>query len=542
MRRVFPQLLLALLALPVVAQPTDRSGPLHSTQIRFDDDNVPVITIGIMDEQKDIAFTTRGALTILPEGPGGTEMVVRSERRWTVRLEGASPARLVWRAILQTVDANDLEAVQAARAGWAEREVEIHPVELGSVFGFFGKVMDTRKVVLTAVETHESREAAEAAATQLAAKHEVAVSVMPHVLERASGTLVMTDGAVTVRARDVIWIEPQDEVHTTTVHQVEFGRGFPWHAREDRSYRGTLYVTVDPSGRLAVAAMIPAEKLLEGLVPAEIYPSAPDAALRAQAVSARAEVLAKIGLRHLADPFLICSDVHCQVYAGTKREDDRTTRAVRATRGQMLFHEGELVDTVYSASCGGHTEHNEHVWGTPPDPSLRGRPDGEPTLGEPTEEAVRAWVTSAPATHCGSTRLGASSYRWNQRVAVDVIRRGMQAQNNDVGVPRAIKVLRRGVSGRAIAVEVRGTLGRKTVIEGELNIRKAFGGLKSSLFVVDSNPGPSGHPVNFRFTGGGFGHGVGMCQTGAIGMAEAGKSFREILSHYYGGAVVERIY
>ena len=119
---------------------------------------------------------------------------------------------------------------------------------------------------------------------------------------------------------------------------------------------------------------MPEDKLLAGLVPAEMSASSPPEALKAQAVAARNELLAKIGTRHLTDPYRLCSTQHCQVYAGAGREDARATAAVTATRGELLVRDsgGGLVDAVYSASCGGHTEDNEHVWGGAPDASLRG--------------------------------------------------------------------------------------------------------------------------------------------------------------------------
>lgn len=534
--------LVFLLVSPVVAaQSTDRAGALYSTQIRFDNRNVPVVTIGIMDGQKRIELSTPGSLTLLTEGPGGTEIVTVAGKRWTVRVEGGVPAKTSWRVRLAGFPANDLEEIAEARKAWKAKKLTVRPLELGSVFGFFGKVLDSRQILLVTEKRFGTRAEAESAATALAAEHEVETGVVPRLEERPTGMIVLSDGQTTVRARDVLWLRPTAKKASVTVHQVEFGRGFNWHGRQDRQFGGTLYVAVDPTGKLAIANMVPSETLLRGLVPSEIYPTAPAAALRAQAVSARGELLAKIGLRHLADPFLICSDVHCQVYAGLSREDERTSRAVKETAGQMLFHDDRLVDTVYSASCGGHTEHNENVWGGKPESTLRGTPDGRDALGEPTEAAVRRWVTTHPKTHCGNGRFGAKSYRWKKTVGVDRVRRGLQAIGKDRGVVRKIEVLKRGVSGRAIEVRFTGTRGKVTVA-GELVIRRVLGGLKSSLFVVDPTNGPNGKPVSFRFTGGGFGHGVGLCQTGAIGMALEGKSFQEILRHYYRGAKVDRIY
>jgi SpoIID/LytB domain protein len=110
-----------------------------------------------------------------------------------------------------------------------------------------------------------------------------------------------------------------------------------------------------------------------------------------------------------------------------------------------------------------------------------------------------------------------------------------------LGSIHAISVVERGVSGRATGVTLGGELGAVEV-RGELEIRKLFGMLNSSMFIVTPELDGHGQPVSWRFKGGGWGHGVGMCQTGAIGRAEAGANYRAILQHYFSGATVARIY
>jgi SpoIID/LytB domain protein len=110
-----------------------------------------------------------------------------------------------------------------------------------------------------------------------------------------------------------------------------------------------------------------------------------------------------------------------------------------------------------------------------------------------------------------------------------------------VGAVQAMKFSERGVSGRARVLTISGEQGA-TQIRGELNIRKLFGMLNSSMALVEPTRDALGHVAGWVFRGGGWGHGVGMCQTGAIGRAEAGQSYRDILRHYYNGAEATPIY
>jgi SpoIID/LytB domain protein len=313
-------------------------------------------------------------------------------------------------------------------------------------------------------------------------------------------------------------------------------------AVDGRSYRGMVHLTVDASGRLAVVLLVPLEQLLRGLVPSEMPAGSPAEALRAQAVTARSNVLAQVGTRHLADPWSICSDVHCQAYNGEAAHVASTDAAVRATRGEALFEVGggRLVDGVYSAMCGGHGEDNEMVWGGTPSPSLRGRPDlgaadaADWAGGLSSEGRVAAFLSASPPAWCArAPGARGDRFRWERRLPQTDLDRLLAPLG--VGEIDGLAVVRRGSSGRAVSLRVDGERGSVTV-HGELRIRRLLGDLPSAMFVVA--PLPDG----WAFRGGGWGHGVGMCQWGAIGRAAAGQDHRRILGAYFSGAEVARIY
>ena len=365
------------------------------------------------------------------------------------------------------------------------------------------------------------------------------------LLERPHGVVEVADaaGGVVAVSQDVAVVELQDN-GAALVKKVEFGVGYAFHGFEDRRYRGRLYAAVDKDGKLALIEALPLEELLRGLVPKEIYANAPPEALKAQAVTARGEVLAKIGARHLSDPYLLCAEQHCQVYGGLGGERASTDAAVLATRGEALFsHEGLLVDSVYSAVCGGHTEDNDVVWGGPPNPSLRGVSDlveGDGREPGRTEGRLRRWVAADPPGYCRLSGFAApGKYRWTRRFASDEL----DAICAPLGVGHVTELhpQARGVSGRAAVLRIVGDKGHAEV-RGELVIRKLLKNLNSSAFVVDVETGPDGRTTAFVLRGAGWGHGVGMCQTGAIGRAQHGQTHQEILRHYFSGAEVTRIY
>src|SRR5207248_3017400 len=232
-----------------------------------------------------------------------------------------------------------------------------------------------------------------------------------------------------------------------------------------------------------------------GVVPSEIFARAHAEALKAQAVTARGEVLAKIGARHLGDPYLLCAEQHCQVYKGVAAEQAGPDAAVEATRGEALFAEqggqSRLVDSVYSAVCGGFTEDNDAVWSGPADPSLRGRPDFDPLAPgmAPFRDGVGEALVSRfvhldpfPSYCAASGFANPDKVRWRRTFTqreVDEI-----CASLGVGTVHTLAVEGRGVSGRARALRVAGSRASARVY-GELQIRRLFRNLHSGMFVLE---------------------------------------------------------
>jgi SpoIID/LytB domain protein len=368
--------------------------------------------------------------------------------------------------------------------------------------------------------------------------------VHQELVRRPSGTIVARSGATTIRNPQVLWFQPRKASETIAVADVPTGTGGSQleTGTEDRRYWGAVYVTLDHDGTLVAANAVSEDKLLAGLVPAEMYPDAPEAALEAQAIAARTELLQKIGRRNLTDPFLLCSTQQCQVYAGAGKEDPRTTRAVEATRGQVLLRDGGgLVDIRYSASCGGHGEDNDAIWGGEPDPSLRGRVDsakadtGNGGMSRITDDNIDAFLDGGGDAWCNHGKLGKTKFRWTETASEAELTARVATEFPEIGRVKQLVAKQRGVSGRIGVLTIRGE--RASVdVTGDLHIRRLLGGLKSTLFEV------ARHGDSFEFRGAGFGHGVGMCQMGAMGMASAGKTFTQILAHYYRGSHLHKLY
>lgn len=503
----------------------------------------PIIPVRLMEGSTEVTLIGRGRLRFrLPgtpekfvEGPPGME--------WKIRRVKGAPAKIVARIQVAEVPFNDKLGLAQAQEEWNARGLTLKSQILGGVYGIAGKVIDNRRYVLVVDQPPAPPESLAAQQSEILQKFQVRTTLLEDVKAKGTISLELVDGtgSVTAKVDEKITAESPDGA-PIEVKRVEFGVGYDFHNFEDRAYRGSVLLTADRAGKIAVINQVDLEDLLKGLVPSEIFARAHVEALKAQAVTARGEVLAKIGLKHLADPYVLCTEQHCAVYKGVGGEAATTNAAVEATRGEASFDANDrLVDSVYSAVCGGHSENNDIVWGGVPNPSLRGRPDimpGKPTPASP-KELTKFLTTDAQHACKVSSFAQLSKYRWEKRFTAKEVDDKLASFN--VGKVMAMNVTERGVSGRARLLQISGEEGA-TTLRGELTIRRTFGMLNSAMFELKAEKDAKGRPTAWIFTGGGWGHGVGMCQTGAIGRAEAGQTYRQILDHYFNGAQVARIY
>ena len=272
--------------------------------------------------------------------------------------------------------------------------------------------------------------------------------------------------------------------------------------RTDRRYPARLVARVE-GGSVEWVNHAPIETYVASVVASELNFPEIEAA-KAQAILARTYALRRQGEHATYDLF---DDQRHQVYRGLATITPTSQRAAQETAGQTLTYNGELADAYYFSSSGGHTANNEALWDGAPIPYLRGVPDPYDTVAPD-----HSWRTTAP------------------RGAV------LRALSNQFGgAVRGVQVERRSPSGRVLTVRLDG--GRRATITGS-QFRRAVDSAVGARTVRSTSYDISLQGDEYVFTGGGFGHGVGMSQFGAVGQARAGRSHREILAHYFVGTDV----
>ncbi len=357
-----------------------------------------------------------------------------------------------------------------------------------------------------------------------------------------NGLIFRALGGQTVIVDEPVVVKPKMREGTITLFNVTHGNGSYWSNQSDRSYRGTIEISALDNGLTAVN-VLSLEEYLYSVLPSEMPTYWPTEVLKAQAVAARAEAMRKLG-RHKKDGFDFCAEVHCQAYAGVEQESAATTKAVDETRGLVMVFDGQPIDAVYSSNCGGHTQGN--IFGDGQDiPYLQSRFDSleNKEVKFPLSPLdFEYWLRQPPrGILCDiSEESQKSSFRWVRIYSVSEMNE-MLNKLKDFGQIKKIVVLKRNVSGHVSAIKIFGTKAN-LILEKELPIRQALGNLRSSMFKLEIRYDADKHPEQFIFYGGGWGHGVGMCQSGAFGLAQAGKNYKDILRHYYEGVEFKTIY
>ncbi|NUO65056.1 MAG: SpoIID/LytB domain-containing protein [Gemmatimonadaceae bacterium] len=320
-------------------------------------------------------------------------------------------------------------------------------------------------------------------------------------------------------------------------------------------YRGVGEVRLNSAGTLTAVNELPIEDYLLGVVPRELGPIAFPylEALKAQAVAARTYAYANLGKRR-NDGYDLTATTSDQVYGGKGAEYPLSSQAVTETAGVVATYQGKLIEALYSSTTGGFTANSEDVYNSAPVPYLRGVPDaqrGQAFEHVPSLDVFRNHSNPISLRNAseGDFEADWSKYHrwyvdWSKAEMAAVVANYFKV---DPGEVLEVNVVDRSGSGRALTLQFVTTNGTfaetKDRIRSALkfyNSSNALTSLYSTLFYIQPVVDRKTKTVTgWEAWGGGWGHGVGLSQTGAVGMAEKGASYDEILHHYYQGIELE---
>jgi stage II sporulation protein D len=293
------------------------------------------------------------------------------------------------------------------------------------------------------------------------------------------------------------------------------------------SYRGMLVVL--GRSKLTIVNCINVEDYLRGVVPLEMGKTSPaeTEAVKAQAIAARTYAYNRMA-EHSAESFDVVKTIADQVYGGTSVETPEADAAIVATEGLVMTWNGAVAQVYFHSTCGGRTANIHEVWDRPACDYLTSINDRD----------------SSGAAYCSSS----PQFFWKESWSADQLSRIVRVTfklaypgTTFSGVLKSIVVGERFACGRIQTCTLEGSVGEKVCGGDKLRLvlrRKSSGGylLRSANFSVVENG-----PRRFELEGIGYGHGVGMCQMGALGRARQGQTYEEILKAYYKGIHITKV-
>ena len=345
---------------------------------------------------------------------------------------------------------------------------------------------------------------------------------------------------------------------------IKAGRGFHWQKSIPIQVLGDIRVSSIES-YLFVVNVIYLEDYLMCVATSEMSGDCPKSLLEAQTIAARSWILAAEEKKHSHLNLDACNDDCCQRYQGITNLNEESIKAANNTRGSVLIHNGVICDARYSKSCGGITENNNNVWDMDSKPYLCSVYDGKASkeYDVSSDLSFSKWLSNETSSYCspnfiteknldkflGNVDKQGSYYRWsvsydnNELVSLVFAKTGKKFETII-----NLKTTKRGNSGRVLSLDIIGVLDDNTnfslSIGSEYEIRRILHPefLYSSAFTIESNSEHNKETNRFTLNGAGWGHGVGLCQIGALGMALDGRKTKEILLHYYQFSQIRNLY
>jgi len=352
---------------------------------------------------------------------------------------------------------------------------------------------------------------------------EVPAGEVWRVAVQGTGIVALAPGGAASAPTDIVEISSPDANAPVTVN--------------GRPYRGTIVALRDRIG-VTLVDRLPMESYLVGVVSAEMGRRSPEdqEALRAQAIVSRTFALRNLG-RWRALGFDLYATVADQVYGGAVTETPEGRGAVEATRGRVLTYGGAPIDAFFYSTCGGRTADGTEVFRGADRPYLR-------SVSDLADDGT-AYCSLSPR------------FRWHEEWSGEALRATLQrtlpslpagggstAVASDVSEVRDVRVSYRTPSGRVGQLAV--SLRRGDVLVDGPNVRQVLRSvsgdpLRSNTFTLTVTR-DGGRVTRLAADGAGAGHGVGLCQWGAVGRSRAGQDHERILAAYYPGAALERLY
>ena len=308
----------------------------------------------------------------------------------------------------------------------------------------------------------------------------------------------------------------------------------------NKSFGKKFYLGRDSYGTWTLIQKIKFDEYLKGVLPYEIGSNSPLEALKAQAVIARTWALYN-SERFNIDNYHLWISTQCQVYKPPKVEYENVQKAIKDTSNLIITYKSKPINSFYHGSNGGISSSASESWRIKDYVYLNPIIDGSDSLKKSFQLPIRNEDQLNKFLEFGDEEAYGNKhhlFRWKKIISKEIIQNSLLKNQLILEDSDLIdfKIINRGTSGRVTKLAIQMNNFNKPIVLVKDDIRRIFSFLPSNLFIINKL-----NDNLWLFKGGGFGHGVGLSQSGAIEMAELGFTYEQILNHYYQGTKIKKI-
>lgn len=361
----------------------------------------------------------------------------------------------------------------------------------------------------------------------------------------------------TVETNDVLHIIPSNPETIITLFNQK-GNKNNNGCRDEIRCRGPLTIKVDDNGHIVAIMELSIDDYIKWIQPVPPHCEMPPEFLKTFAIAKRGELLYKLGEQSTDELYDIVWNSEDDLIQVLGCNDEFSSHvSVESTKGKVLTHKKKLCNSLSSPICGGRTENGSYLNGTEGS-YLTGNFDIAKaqvrgfTKNLNNTTTIHKWIEGRPEVYCNyqindsvpSFKLLTKYFRWEVIYTRSRLESVIsQKLRKDIGIIYDLIPISRSTSGHIERLEILGSV-RNIILSGEKQIRFFLDEnlLPSTCFEIISDVGDDGVPVEFTLRGAGWGHGIGMCQAGALSMALQGMNHKDIINHYYKNTEITKIY
>jgi len=525
--------------------------------ILMNKDGMPIVRVGIIDNENVVDFKVDCKFLILDENDNVIMDNIESKLKWRVKVEKDEKAKFKYGILLNEFKKKEEAEKLAERFDKSEFDVKVNISGIRYKFKC-DVIMDNTRYGVIAGYWDDEKEARKYAGLL---RDDYDGIIIKEKVSEPSGELEIFDLEYdnSVEKENLVRVALQSKRNKMTIFNVKDSKSLLYNKKIDRKLKGKVEFTINNEGKISVVNICSIDEYLKEILMDEFICDASLEFLKAYAIAARGNYLCQLGLQTEGNYYDFYSEPN---YENLFYTDKKTTglieRAIDETKGLVITYKNNICRSVYTPICGGCIKSCEDFCSSGEKGSLPAFFDTKSkkvegfSLNFRDEKRIGKWINANPNVYCNlkgvdfgrSLSFAEKYFRWkisySRRELEEIIK---EKSGEDVGTLYDIIPFVREASGRIKEVEILGSK-KNIVLKNDKNIINTLSDneLYSTCFIVNTEVGDDGIPIEFTFYGAGYGDGVGMCLVGAMVMAEKKHNYKSIIKHYYNNVSIKKIY